>query len=367
MSVLFGDQFASDTNVSLPSARALEIGDAFARYIPALDDATGYENAALFWAAYVGGVFPLYVAREDPADQGAKKPHRDLGDGNEWSRPMRNAQMLSSLWRQLPRAGIGFAPQPAGILIVDIDPRSGGNESWLKICKKHDVDDSECGRTESPRGDGGRHLWFALPRAASETLPVYSHAPLGPGVDRPWQTPVPPSRRWVPRDPGSKDPSARYEFRSYRWTAGDPRALPVAPDVLLGAGELVRIKRTPSGAPVPNGVSVNGVYTDMPLNLDIIKSLVKEGIPLTVMQNRLFKRMACGLIRRRYSETETCEMIWQCALASEQRGEDPWSPAAIAKIVRSARTYLERDDAVNNARNAEFAAALAARRQGRSA
>jgi len=79
-------------------------------------------------------------------------------------------------WGKWPGAHIGIATgERSGIVVVDVDPRNGGDESL------HELEAAHGALPETPRvltGGGGVHVWFARPQAAHVT-----GRPLAQGVD----------------------------------------------------------------------------------------------------------------------------------------------------------------------------------------
>jgi len=148
-----------------------------------------------------------------------------------WSRPdgsgaaSTDPDQIRAWWTRWPTANVGIATGPASDLaVLDIDPRSGGNESFAALEERVGV---LPGTVTSLTGGGGIHLLFAHPGRR-----VTSRAnALGPGLDvkgHGGMIVVPPSTH---PDTG----------RAYAWLGGAWRdELPVWPEVLLPAVELVR-------------------------------------------------------------------------------------------------------------------------------
>lgn len=84
----------------------------------------------------------------------------------------RNLFIVEEWWQQYPNANIG-ARVPKGWVVLDIDPRNGGNETWEEITAVVSLPKTLVVRT----GSGGKHYWFKLPYDA----PTRSTA--GPGID----------------------------------------------------------------------------------------------------------------------------------------------------------------------------------------
>ena len=92
-------------------------------------------------------IFPLQADKTPRTQHG----HRDATTDE--------AQIVA-WWETFPDALIGCRV-PADAIILDIDPRHGGDQTWLALVREHGV---PTGRSHlSGRGDGGLHLWFQRP------------------------------------------------------------------------------------------------------------------------------------------------------------------------------------------------------------
>lgn len=70
-------------------------------------------------------------------------------------------ELVARWWGQWPSANVGVATGPAsGLVVVDIDPRNGGMESWMKLREEHDFEHSG---PACISGGGGMHLYFRHP------------------------------------------------------------------------------------------------------------------------------------------------------------------------------------------------------------
>lgn len=78
-------------------------------------------------------------------------------------------------WGRYPDANIGVACGPSKLLVVDIDPRNGGRETWEQLVERHGLPPDTA---EAETGGGGSHLLFRRP-------PVFhaKDSKLGPGID----------------------------------------------------------------------------------------------------------------------------------------------------------------------------------------
>lgn len=107
---------------------------------------TELHDAALSYA--LGGieVFPVDPATKAPRTRrGMKDATCDLGPIDKW-------------WGESPDSLVA-ARVPIGIVVIDIDPRHGGDKVWDALVAEHG--EPPVTRTHySGRGDGGRHLWW---------------------------------------------------------------------------------------------------------------------------------------------------------------------------------------------------------------
>jgi hypothetical protein len=122
-----------------------------------LDAALAYANRGL-------PVFPL--------NPNSKEPHGLLAP-NGFKNATTNPDTIKGWFTEFPAANLAIAI-PDGLIVVDIDPRNNGAETWQKLSTGRTVNTLT---SISGRGDGGFHLW--LNRPADITL----NTKLGPGVD----------------------------------------------------------------------------------------------------------------------------------------------------------------------------------------
>jgi hypothetical protein len=79
-------------------------------------------------------------------------------------------------WTRRPESNIGIATGPSGLVVLDVDPRCGGDESLDALVAM--VGDIPPTLTAiSGRGDGGRHYVFTDPERRARKRD------LGPGLD----------------------------------------------------------------------------------------------------------------------------------------------------------------------------------------
>lgn len=91
---------------------------------------------------------------------------------------VRDPYKALSLFAALPHAQLGIATGPSGLVVLDIDPRNGGEKTWREICGEIGLETFDgCPSASTP--GGGRHIYF---RAPFKRLRSRAHA-LGLGVD----------------------------------------------------------------------------------------------------------------------------------------------------------------------------------------
>ena len=108
---------------------------------------------------------------------------------------------VTAWWRRWPWANIGIRP-PAGVIVLDVDPRNGGSTALLALTREH----GELPATLTARtGSGGMHIWLSYGGR--------TRGQLCRGVD------VKTHRGYVVAPPSMHGSGRRYE-----WLAGLPTA-----------------------------------------------------------------------------------------------------------------------------------------------
>ncbi len=121
-------------------------------------------DAALAYAARGLPVFPL--------NPNSKEPHGLLAP-NGFKNATTNPDTIRQWFTEFPHANLAIAI-PEGVIVVDIDPRNNGTETWQKLATNRTVNTMT---SISGRGDGGFHLWLNQPPD------IKLNTKLGPGVD----------------------------------------------------------------------------------------------------------------------------------------------------------------------------------------
>jgi Bifunctional DNA primase/polymerase, N-terminal/AAA domain/Primase C terminal 1 (PriCT-1) len=193
----------------------------------------------------------------------------------------RDTGLIRGWWSQWPDASIGIPTGAAsGLVVLDIDPRNGGNQSLLELLERHKV---ELPETRSAKtGGGGAHFYFALNGTPIPTVK------LAPGLDRKGEG----GYVIAPNSPG------------YEWTRTEPLAQ--LPHWLA------------------NGKSRTG-------NADAIGETISEG-----GRNATLTSLAGTMRRRGMSETEILAAL---QVANETRCVPPLASSEVERIAGSVARY----------------------------
>jgi putative DNA primase/helicase len=116
--------------------------------------------------AYAASGYPVFPVRRD------KRPHTEHGFHDATI----DTDIIRDWWTKWPDDGIGIPTGAvSGIVVVDIDPRNGGDKSLADVI-------AEFGQLppgpEVRTGGGGRHLWFQHPGGAASVVHGFR-----PGLD----------------------------------------------------------------------------------------------------------------------------------------------------------------------------------------
>lgn len=190
-------------------------------------------RAALDYARRGWFVAPLHSVRPT-ADDGRKctcsagaacaspGKHPRLPRGYQ---PSRDPAQISAWWREYPDSNVALFPGPSGFLVIDIDPRNGGDDAFADLEKRYgELPEGPTAHT----GGGGLHYYLWRPAHVDEIRSCV----LAPGVELKGRT------GYVVAPPGH-----HYSGREYAWDAGRglELALPDAPQWLI---RLSRSSRT---------------------------------------------------------------------------------------------------------------------------
>jgi putative DNA primase/helicase len=139
-----------------------------------------------------------------PIKSGAKTPLTPHGFKDSTA----DEKQLAAWWKQWPNANIGIACGKSGLLVLDIDPRNGGDGNLSQLFKRHGKFPET---VVCETGGGGLHYYFQLPTGKLRNL-------LRKGID-------------IKHDGGYviAPPSNHESGGTYRWRNGyDPETVEVA-------------------------------------------------------------------------------------------------------------------------------------------
>ena len=182
--------------------------------VPSNVDEMSQMEAALWYAEQGFPVFPVHHGRSgvcscDHPDCAHPGKHPRTAHG--FNDATKDSAQIRSWWKRWPDANIGVPTGPAsGLLVIDIDPRNGGEESWETLTFEYGLPP---GTAEQLSGGGGRHIFFRDPG-------VPTPKELAPGID------VKASGGYI-----IVAPSIHPSGRQYVWDglAGEAALLSVAP------------------------------------------------------------------------------------------------------------------------------------------
>jgi len=148
---------------------------------------------------YVRAGLPIFPVRRD------KQPYTPHG----FKDATKDESQIVDWWKQWPEAGIGMPTgTPSGRLVVDIDPRNGGDKSLAVLEEQYGALPATL---ESKTGGGGRHLFFSC-RDRS-----FRKCTLSPGID------IQSEGAYVVLPPSSHPSGNRYEW------LGNSATIPLEP------------------------------------------------------------------------------------------------------------------------------------------
>jgi hypothetical protein len=123
------------------------------------------KNHALNYAVNGWYVFPCKKGAKEPLTiHGLVDASNDPTQINKW-------------WDRWPNANIGINTGKSGLVILDVDPRNGGNESLEKLISIHSRE--FLSPVEVKTGGDGKHYYYAAKENKNQSLP----GSLGAGLD----------------------------------------------------------------------------------------------------------------------------------------------------------------------------------------
>jgi len=108
-----------------------------------------------------------------PCKKGAKEPLTTNGASDASNDPAQ----ISKWWGRWPNANIAINTGKSGLVILDVDPRNGGNESLENLVDIHG--EEFLSPVEVLTGGGGKHYYYTAKENSNQSLP----SSLGDGLD----------------------------------------------------------------------------------------------------------------------------------------------------------------------------------------
>lgn len=149
-------------------------------------------DAAFYLVPFGWKIFPILA--------GAKIPAIAKRDGGNGCLDASDDEVIISAWAaRVPRANIGIAcGLPSGIIVIDMDPRNGSDESIARLAAKKQLFPTT---VTAKTGNGGTHLYYTY-----EPELRNSKSSLAPGID------VKTTGGYVVAPPSVLDGGKRYEW-----------------------------------------------------------------------------------------------------------------------------------------------------------
>lgn len=140
-------------------------------------------HPALQYAARSWHVLPLHDLASGSCscgracDSPGKHPRTEHGVKDATKDPAQIQAWLT----QWPTMNVGIATGPSGLLVLDVDPKNGGEASWNDVVKRHG--DGIANSIRVRTGGGGGHVYYARPPANGHGDLGNTAGKLGPGLD----------------------------------------------------------------------------------------------------------------------------------------------------------------------------------------
>ncbi len=275
-------------------------------------------DAALGYARSGIPVFPLHEPRDDKCSCGDALTHKGAGKHPRTPNGIKDATTdetrIREWWARWPDANIGAALGPSVGVVLDIDPRHGGDESLERLVETYGL---------LPRGwiaatgGGGEHRWFAHPGG---NVPI-AH-PLVPGVD------LQPEDTYVVLPPSLHASGKRYE-----WVVPPGSVkLPLLPPWILTLAEERKAERRPKYEPGPDGKISHGQHHDF-----IVSTAASFASRIAGISEAELSRMVNATVREVLDDPDRHEQDIKDAVVSAIRRFGRPAPES-----RSARADTER-------------------------
>ena len=229
-------------------------------------------------------------------------------------------------WEKWPNANIGIPTDGSGLVVIDVDPRNGGDWTLRRL----EEQDGGLPHTPTVMTGDGRHIWLR-----HNGVPVRSttHG-LGPGVD------IKGAGGYVVAPPSRHENGQRYE-----WITDGPRRRAVVPDWVIQILAAKRVKGRRSTPPQATGNQPTPNLTS-----------ILRGVPEGQRDETIF-RYACSLRAKGLSKDEARTLISE-GYKSLDRGTHPFSLDDALEKVDAAYDRYPEGGTRSNPRNRSAASEL---------
>jgi len=314
--------------------------------ISTLSIPTGVENlttveAALHYASLGWKIFPCHgitdeakctsgVSIKETSNLG-KRPATTNGHIDATTDP----ETIKRWWHIEPRYNIGVSCKASGFLVVDVDPRSGGDESFRKLLELlgTELPQTVMATTGEYSVDGkdvrGRHFYFRCD--TSENLVGNLKNFKLPGIDIKFNgyVIVPPSRH--------------FSGVEYAWVAGhEPWSMPIAeaPEFLLSVIR-ANTKATKKGSIKSARNGLSGLLKFPSTNDFDLSSILKTGIS-EGERAIVIRKMACSLANK-YGTKKLASAVIVAYLREFNRDsvKPPLGEAELEKQITSGISFVQ--------------------------
>jgi len=255
-------------------------------------------SAALVYASRGWPVIPVHKPQGDGCSCGNDKcehPAKHPRTAHGFLDATTDETTIRQWWSRWPEANIGIVTgAKSGLVVLDIDPRNGGDDSLAEIQRNYDALPDA---VESITGGGGRHIFFAHPGRHVKSRSI------APGID-------------IKADGGYvvAPPSLHVSGRRYEWELSshpEDTQLATLPNWLL------TMVMSPSAEPKPAPGET--------------AAKIREGA-----RNSTLTSLA-GVMRRRGMSEEAIRAA--LLVENEQRCDPPLAPGRIRGIAHSVVRY----------------------------
>lgn len=148
-------------------------------------------DVALEYAAHAWHVFPLHTPKPNGTCDCNRSDCTSIGKHprtlNGFKDATADPEKIRQWWTGWPKANIGLACEASKLIVMDVDPRNGGDESFRDLLQEYGEGVQET--VTAITGSGGQHYYYRMPPGGFRP----GKNVLGPGIDLPSYVVAPPS------------------------------------------------------------------------------------------------------------------------------------------------------------------------------